>query len=126
YVRPSAFLASSRSARHDRWERMTPSDEARQILLTIARTAEEHGNALNRTFQIFGDGALLGPIAGRLHGELAERHAIVRQAFLTAFDAVELIATADGKPSETDRPSLRPPPAALPPPPGGYVGGSPA
>lgn len=105
---------------------MTPSDEARQILLTIARTAEEHGNALNRTFQIFGDGALLGPIAGRLHGELAERHAIVRQAFLTAFDAVELIATADGKPSETDRPSLRPPPAALPPPPGGYVGGSPA
>ncbi|WP_164903414.1 toxin glutamine deamidase domain-containing protein [Nonomuraea polychroma] len=96
------------------------------MLVTIARLAEEQGNALEQTFRLFGDGALLGPGATRMHEGLTERHAIVRQAFLRAFDAVEQIATAEGHLPKVDAPHLRPPPAALPPPPGGYVGGSPA
>ncbi|MBB5083339.1 toxin glutamine deamidase domain-containing protein [Nonomuraea endophytica] len=96
------------------------------MLAAIAKLAEEQGNALERAFHLFGDGALLGPGASRIHQGLTEQHRIVRQAFLRAFDAVEQIATAQGKPAGVNPPHVRPSPAALPPSPGGYVGGSPA
>lgn len=95
------------------------------MLVTVAQIAEEQGNALERTFHLFGDGALLGPGAARMFQGLTERYAIVRQAFLRAFDAVERIATSEGKPAGVEPPRFRPAPTALPPSPGGYVGGSP-
>ncbi|MEU5860847.1 toxin glutamine deamidase domain-containing protein [Nonomuraea sp. NPDC047529] len=104
---------------------MATPEEAQLTLATIARLAEEHGNALDRTYQLFGDGALLGPGATRMHEGLIEQHLAVRHAFTRAFETVEQLAATGGKSPTIHAPQLRPPPAPLPTPPGGYVGGSP-
>ncbi|WP_240777761.1 hypothetical protein [Nonomuraea basaltis] len=125
-IRSSSESMNTHRSRSTALKGMATPEEAQLMLVTIARLADEQGNALDRTFQLFGDGALLGPGATQMHEGLVERHVTVRQAFLRAFDAVEQLATAEGNPPRVDAPHIRQPPAALTPPPGGYVGGSPA
>lgn len=104
---------------------MATPQEAEQALRMIARLAEEQGGALDRVFRLFGDGALLGSGAARLHSGLVERHTEVRRALAQAFEQVERLALAGGDPVRIPAPHLGRPPAALRDPPGGYVGGDP-
>ncbi|MFG1943149.1 hypothetical protein [Nonomuraea sp. NPDC048826] len=104
---------------------MPSRDEAVQALRLIARLAEEHGDALDRAFRLFGDGALLGPRAARLHAGLVNRCGEVGQAFTRSFHQVERLATARGDPAGVPAPHLRRPPGPLRAPPGGFVGGDP-
>ncbi|NUW36993.1 hypothetical protein HTZ77_37165 [Nonomuraea sp. SMC257] len=105
---------------------MVTSEEARTALRTIARLAEEQGNALDKAFRLFGDGALIGPGAERLHDGMLERHHTVQRAFMDAFHETERVARAGGEPPSFAAPYPRPTPAPLSPPRGGYVGGDPA
>jgi hypothetical protein len=102
----------------------TPA-EAAQALRVVALLAEEQGDALDRAFRLFGDGALLGPRAVRLHAGLTQRRQEVGLAFTRAFHEVELLATARGDPQPVPPPRLRRPPEPLREPPGGFVGGDP-
>ncbi|MGN9788968.1 hypothetical protein ACTMTF_46770 [Nonomuraea sp. ZG12] len=104
---------------------MATPQEAEQALRMIARLADEQGGALDRVFRLFGDGALLGSGAARLHGGLVERHSEVRRAFEQAFQQVERLALAGGDPVRIPAPQFGRPPEALRDPPGGYVGGDP-
>ena len=104
---------------------MATPDEAEQALRAVARLAEEQGAALDRAFRLFGDGALLGVGAERLHEGMVERHLVVSRAFARAFDEIERLATARGDPPKVPAPHIRQPPAVLRSPPGGYVGGDP-
>lgn len=104
---------------------MATPDEAARALRAVARLAEEQGDALDRAFRLFGDGALLGPRAARLHAGLVDRCAEVGQAFTRAFRQVERLATARGDPPRVPAPHPRRPPVPLREPPGGFVGGDP-
>ncbi|MFC3542454.1 hypothetical protein [Nonomuraea ferruginea] len=104
---------------------MATPDEAAQALRAVARLAEEQGDALDRAFRLFGDGALLGPRAARLHAGLVDRCAEVGRAFTRAFRQVERLATARGDPPRVPAPHPRRPPVPLREPPGGFVGGDP-
>jgi len=98
---------------------MATPDEAEQALRAVARLAEQQGAALDRAFRLFGDGALLGAGAERLHEGMVERHLAVSRAFARAFDEVERLATARGDPPKIPAPHIRQPPAVLRSPPGG-------
>lgn len=104
---------------------MPTPDEAARALRTVARLAEEQGDALDRAFRLFGDGALLGPRAARLHAGLVDRYTEVGQAFNRAFRQVEHLVTAHGEPARVPAPRPRRPPVPLREPPGGFVGGDP-
>ncbi len=105
---------------------MAAPEDVQAALRAIARLAEEHGPALDRAFRVLADGALAGPGAEELHSGMAERHAVVRHAFTTAFQRVRALGASGGHPApHVPEPHLAPPPASSPSSRGGFVGGDP-